>query len=139
MSTPNVHTVKILLAAHWTERNFYNKDTHSFTKSQNIEVIVEDSNDEQSIDQLYKDDGSAFPKDEPPEFNFQDDIALLPYSSGKYSNPNLCSIFSKNQLDNFEASISSDRSGLNLTFDFGFGFNGFSTSQIFSDLGLMDL
>ena len=72
------------VTAHWTERNFYNKDTHSFTKSQSIEVIVEDSNDEQSIDQLYKDDGSAFPKDQPPDFNFQDDIALLPYSSGTF-------------------------------------------------------
>ena len=53
-----------------------------FTIAQDIEIILEDSTDDRSLEKWFQDDGSAFPSENPPNFNF-DDVVLLPYSSGK--------------------------------------------------------
>ena len=53
-----------------------------FTIAQDVEIILEDSTDDRSLEKWFQDDGSAFPSENPSNFNF-DDVVLLPYSSGK--------------------------------------------------------
>ena len=62
--------------------NTFSKNFSFYNIAQDIEIILEDSTDDRSLEKWFQDDGSAFPSENPPNFNF-DDVVLLPYSSGK--------------------------------------------------------
>ena len=49
-----MYWILLLPIGHWRERNFYNNVTKTFSNIDPVEVILEDSNDGQSLEQWFK-------------------------------------------------------------------------------------
>lgn len=75
----NMSKAKIML----TNKEHLAKVCDAIKKTEkNIDIIaIEDSKDTLSMSSLLKDDGSAYPE-QPDSFDFDEDVVLLPYSSG---------------------------------------------------------